>query len=218
LGKKLDPVTVTLVPMGPLDGLSVSEEAITVKLAETASGTVSPADTVWLPEIVMGTLNVHENAPVALLITVEGNVVRGNKSKFIAIACVGSKFEPVIVTLAPLDPLVGFKVMVRVTTLKVLMYEFVPSVAITFFVPAEEEGTINEPENEPELSVCNCDGEVRRLTPLKLNVMLAEAAKPCPVIETEVPYGPVAGLRIVFGITVNVEVATLLVESVQVTT
>jgi hypothetical protein len=42
-GKKLDPDTVTLVPMGPLDGLSVREEATTVKVAEAALGTVSPA-------------------------------------------------------------------------------------------------------------------------------------------------------------------------------
>jgi hypothetical protein len=43
LGKKLDPVTVTLVPIGPLVGLSVREEATSPKDAETALGTVSPA-------------------------------------------------------------------------------------------------------------------------------------------------------------------------------
>jgi hypothetical protein len=42
-GKKLDPVKVILVPIGPLVGLSVREEATSPKDAETALGTVSPA-------------------------------------------------------------------------------------------------------------------------------------------------------------------------------
>jgi len=142
---------------------------------------------VWLPTEVLGTLNVQENAPAPLLITVVGNVVRAAASKFNDITCVGSKFDPVTVTVAPLGPLVGLNVMARAMTVKVFEYEFAPSEARTAYPPAEEEGTINEPENEPKLFVCRSKGEVATLALLKLNVIGEEAANPCPVIETEVP-------------------------------
>lgn len=107
--------------------------------------------------------------------------------------------------------------MARAMTLKFVKYEFVPSDARTGFCPIVDEGTMNEPENEPKLSVCKSNGEVATLTALKLTITVAVAAKPCPVIETEVPYGPFVGLRIVFGVTVNVAAAILLVESAAVT-
>lgn len=62
-----------------------------------------------------------------------------------------------------------------------------PSEEITCCARAEEEGTINEPENEPELSVCRVVGEVATWVPAKVTVIVDEAANPCPVIETEVP-------------------------------
>jgi hypothetical protein len=100
---------------------------------------------------------------------------------------VGSKFDPVTVTAAPPGPLTGFKVIARVMTVKVFEYEFVPSEARTGCGPDEEEGTMNEPENEPKLSVCRSNGAVATLAPLKLTVIVDKTAKPCPVIETEVP-------------------------------
>lgn len=119
MGKKLDPVTVTLVPIGPLVGLRLREEPTTPKVAEAAFGMVSPAYTVCALFAELGTVNVQENAPVPLLITVVGNVVSGKASKFKDITWVGSKFDPVTVTVVPLEPLVGFKVMARVITVKV---------------------------------------------------------------------------------------------------
>lgn len=123
----------------------------------------------------------------------------------------GTKFEPDTVTDAPTIPLVGLIEIVGVVTVKVADAEFdLASVAVTFWLPAEDDGTLNEPENEPVPSVVIA-GEVVTTAPANVIVIVELGAKPCPDIVTFVPIGPLTGLMpLIDGTKLNVAWAELL--------
>ncbi len=76
------PVTVTVVPAGPLVGLRVIDDVVTVKVA-VGELVPSVAKTVWDPAVEDGTVKVAENEPEDEVVTVVGLVVIVVPSYFI---------------------------------------------------------------------------------------------------------------------------------------
>jgi len=78
LAAKLLPVTVTDVPVGPLDGFSVivaTGVVVTVNVAEAEFDDASVALIVWGAAVDAGTVIVAEKLPVEVVVTVAGFVV-----------------------------------------------------------------------------------------------------------------------------------------------
>lgn len=184
LGRKFEPVRVTIEPTDPLDGETLMDEAAIVNVADAALVIVSLAYIVWMPVEELGATRVQEKDPVPLLVKLAGDVEIMVESKFNVIAVLGTKFVPVTVTAVPFGPLVGFRLRVRVTKVNVSESEFVPSVDWTVFAPAVVDGTINEQVNEPQLSVITDEGEVVTLVPPNVTDIFALAANPLPIIVT----------------------------------
>ena len=65
-------------------------------------------------------IKVAENEPLASAAIEEGFVTVGVPSKFMFMFELSTKFEPVTVTVVPIDPLVGLTVMLGVVTKKVV--------------------------------------------------------------------------------------------------
>jgi len=201
---KFDPDTVTEVVTGPLFGESVIERVVTVKVAEPEFVATSVAVTAGAPEEA-GTLNVAEKVPVPEVVMEAGFVVNVFPPNVTVTAEFGVKFEPVMVTGLPTGPVAGDNDNVGTLTVKVADEECVAaSVAVTVLAPPEEEGTLNEQVNDPEVSVCTKAGVVITVGTPKVNVMVEEAAKPWPDAETIVPISPLTGFRANEVLTVNV--------------
>ena len=71
--------------------------------------------------------------------------------------------------------------------------------------------------NEPEEEVVTVVGEVVIVAPLKVIVIVEEAAKPVPDTLTLVAVGPLVGDNVIDVVTVNVAVAELELASLAVT-
>lgn len=103
---KLFPDTITTVPGGPELGDNVIPVTMTVNVIDSVF-VPSVADIIWLPCIAfVGIVVVVENVPVL----VEVAVVNGVVSNFIVIVLLAPKLEPEIVTVVPVGPEVGDKV------------------------------------------------------------------------------------------------------------
>ena len=104
------------------------------------------------------------------------------------------KFEPVTVTVVPKEPLVGFRVIVEVVTLKLVEAVLkLLSVIVTRLLPAvEPAGTVKTAPALilPFASVVPLNGIGE---PLKVATSLELAAKPLPVTVTGSPAGPLLG-------------------------
>jgi hypothetical protein len=107
---KLVPETVTTVPVAPEVGESVIAVVTTLNVAE-AVNVPSVAVIVRLPTAaVLGIVIVAENVPVLDDVTVVGVVVIMLLSNFMVIVLLASKLEPDTVTVVPVIPLVGDRV------------------------------------------------------------------------------------------------------------
>jgi len=106
-----DPAAVTVIPLGPWLGVKVSVGTVTVKVADavspvTVATSLPDATTVFAPADDDGTVNVHVNVPVALVVCDVHVWVPGVvplKVNF-PIAVLTENPLPVTVTLLPLRP------------------------------------------------------------------------------------------------------------------
>lgn len=205
------PFTVTVVPIRPLVGVMVID-GVTLKVADAEYPLVSVALAVLLPAVdPEGTVKVAVNEPVPLETTGLGFVVTLVPANCIVICELGQKLEPDTVTDVPTGPLVGDKAIEETVTVKVVEAEWLlASVAWTVLLPVEDDGTVNEPENEPVLSVVIEAGVVVTLFELNFIVMAELAAKPWPDTVTDVPGSPLVGLMLIeAALTLKVAVAEL---------
>jgi hypothetical protein len=168
---------VTEVATGPLFGDNAIEGVVTVKVAEPEFVAASVAVTALPPVVEAGTVKVAEKVPVPEDVMDTGFVVNEFPLNVNVIAEFGAKFEPVRVTVVPTGPVVGFRVSVGAVTVKVAVAVWAEaSVAATVLAPPVEVGTANVHVNLPEVSVCIVVGLVVTDTPLKVIVMVEEAA------------------------------------------
>jgi hypothetical protein len=205
---KFEPVTVTVVPRGPVVGFRVIEGVAIVKIAEPEFVDASVATTVFAPGVDEGTLKVAEKVPVPEVVIEAGLVVTADPANVTVTAELGKKFEPVKMTDVPTRPVAGDSESVGVFTVHIAVAECVAeSVAITVLAPDMEVGTLNVHVNEPVMSVCTKTGVVVTLVPWKVMVIVEEAAKPWPDAETLDPMRPLTGFKVKEALTVNVAVA-----------
>ena len=118
---KLEPVTVTSVPVIPLAGFNITTgPRLTVNVADPLFPEASVAAIVWLPVLaLLGITIVAENVPDAVADKGEGVVVSVVLSNFTVIALLELKLEPDIVTVALGWPALGESVTVAgIITLK----------------------------------------------------------------------------------------------------
>ena len=146
-----------------------------------------------------GTLNVAENSPLLLAITVGGVVVTGFPLKFIVAAAFGSNPLPIIFTEASLGPKVGLSEMVGIVegvTVNGFEAELDPWVAVTVLGPLNDEGTIKEAENSPLLL-----GVTGLLTVVSPNFMVTSGvgSKTSTCDSYRIPIGPDVTLRVMTG-------------------
>ncbi|MDA4123915.1 MAG: hypothetical protein OK438_00500 [Thaumarchaeota archaeon] len=105
--------------------------------------------------------------------------------------------EPVRVVVVPTGPEVGFRVIVAIVTVNVADAVLaLASVAVTVLAPDVEAGTTNVAEKSPVTDEVTVGGTVVCVTPLKVIVIVEEAAKAVPETVTVVPTGPDVGLTV----------------------
>lgn len=133
LAAKLVPETVTTVPVAPDAGESVMSDSTTLNVAD-ADSVPSVADILWLPsDAVLGITIVAENEPVLDEVTVVGFVAMLLLSNLMVIVLLAPKLVPDTVTVVPLVPPVGDKVIVasgEVTLNVVVGISALPSLAL----------------------------------------------------------------------------------------
>jgi hypothetical protein len=125
---KLEPVTVTVVPTGPLVGDKPIDEATTLKFTE-GEFVPSEAMTALLPGVLEGTTKLQEKDPEASEVTVLGEVDTVTLLNLTVIVEEALNPEPETVTEMPEGPVVGFREMAEVIVNPVVG-ELVPSVAV----------------------------------------------------------------------------------------
>jgi hypothetical protein len=76
---------------------------------------------------------------------------------------------------------------------------------------------VNDAENDPSARLVTVAGDVVTGVPSYVIVISEEPAKLVPVTVTDAPTGPLVGLRVIVGDTVNVAEAELLLASVAAT-
>ena len=107
VGSKLVPVMVTVVPSGPLDGVKLVIEGVTMKLVKDTALTLSDVTVIGPVVAPAGTeVTIWEDV---LLITTAATPL--NDTVFFV--AVGSKL-PVIITVVPTEPLDGVKLVILV--------------------------------------------------------------------------------------------------------
>ncbi len=172
---KPNPVTSTLLPLGPFDGSSVINDPVTVNMAEAE---LVPSEIVTLcePSLDGGTVKVAVNTPLLSALIDEG-LVTGWPSNLVTTGCNGIKFIPVTVTVVPTAPLVGLNVIEELFTVNVAVAELPDaSVAVTVSAPiAASLGIIIDPLNVP--SPATVIGDVTMLL-LALPVIVTVTASP----------------------------------------
>jgi hypothetical protein len=110
-----EPVTVTEVPTAPEVGDRVIAGMVTVKVADAVFELASVALTVLAPAVEEGTTKVAVKPPAADEVTVAGTVVTVAPLNVIVMVEVAAKLAPVTVTVVPIGPWVGDRVIVGVT-------------------------------------------------------------------------------------------------------
>jgi len=99
------PVTVTVVPTGPVLGDRVIAGVVTVNVADALFELASVALTVLPPaEAEEGTTKVAVKVPVASVMTVAGTVATVAALNVIVMVEEAAKLEPVTVTVTPAGP------------------------------------------------------------------------------------------------------------------
>src|SRR6266571_7105376 len=202
------PVTVTVVPTLPAEGLSVME-TVTEKAAVAVWEDASVAVTVWAPKVEAGTVKEAENKPelsvVAVATVDEPNVTVTPE--------LDEKLVPETVTREPTAPNVGLK-LIPAFRVKVADAEFEnASVAVTAWAPFVETGTVNVALNEPVALVL----ELPMIVASNVTVIDEDPAKPAPLTVNEEPAWPPVGLNVIDAITVIEAVAVWEDASVAVT-
>jgi len=201
-----EPVTVTEVPCGPLVGDRMIVGVVTVKVAEALSAGTVPTSlpdmtTVYGPDTIDGTVNVHVKVPVAVVVWEVQVCPLGVAPLNVMVPIVvrTEKPELVTVTAVPTGPWMTDRTIVGAVTIKVAdavspgtVQTSLPD-RMTVYVPdANDDDTMNVHVNVPvaevvwESHVCVVGGTP--LSAIEPNVMLTE--NPEPVTVTEVPTGP----------------------------
>jgi len=121
-----EPVIVTEIPFGPWVGDRVIVGVVTVKVVEAMSAgtmiqSLPPRMTVFAPDPIDGTVNVHVKVPVPEVVWAVQVCVAGvfPLSVIIPIVVATENPEPVTVTEVPTGPWVGDRVIEGVVTVKV---------------------------------------------------------------------------------------------------
>jgi hypothetical protein len=216
-------IEVTVIGLEPeLDSRLYPWQFVSIpKIANVAEPELPEASVAWTvlaPPRPDGTVNVTpENEPVALVVTVAGEVDTVVPANFIVITELAAKPWPETVTDVPGSPRVGLMLIEAALTLKVAVAELPYwSVTLTVWVPKAEAGTANVvPEGiEPEpVAVV-----LVTLFPSYLTVNAELDTKFEPETVTDVPTGPLVGLREIVGVvTVKVADAEFELASVAVT-
>jgi hypothetical protein len=202
------PDTVTVEPTLPLVGLRVMAE-VTVNVAESVLALASVIVTVLAPVVEAGTVNVAlVNEPVLLVLVVPLRVT-GTPSKVAVIVLEPAKPVPDTVTVEPTFPLVGLSVMAGITVNEADPDLELASVIMTVLAPAVWVGTVNVAAgNEPVASVVVVPLRVTA-EPANVAVIVLEPVQPVPETVTVEPTFPLAGLRVIDGLTVKVAVGEL---------
>jgi len=98
------PVTVTVVPTGPVLGDRVIAGVVTVKVADALFELASVALTVLPPAVEVGTTKVAVKPPAAVVVIVTGTVATVAALNVIVMVEEAAKLEPVTVTVTPAGP------------------------------------------------------------------------------------------------------------------
>jgi hypothetical protein len=160
----------------------------------------------------VGAVTTVENAPVMLAVAVPtlspGSATpSASKSKNIVTVEPSLKFEPITVIDVPGEPLVGVMLIDGVGTVNVAEASKDPpngTSALMLYVPAATSGTVRVAVNAPDPSaVTGTFGSPGSTAPLSFvsnqTTPEADAAKPEPLTVTEVPGGPLVGLKDIEG-------------------
>jgi hypothetical protein len=168
----------------------------------------------------LGTLNVHENAPVEFAVNepdVQVVIVTPSNTSD-ASATDSENPVPDTVTVAPFGPWPGEAVIVGVVTVNdaVAVVPVAPSVPMTLYGPADSLGTLNVHVNAPvglvvivvPLAVPTVHPVGICSPPLNATVAGEDTVNPLPVTVYVAPTGPWPGESVIAGVvTVNVPLA-----------
>jgi hypothetical protein len=203
------PATVTAAPRGPWVGLTVIAGVVTVNAPIAVWPPASVAVTV-VPDVLLGTLNVQVNAPVAPVVREPAvQLVIVTASKTSPTALVTEKPVPDTVTVAPSGPWAGLTVIAGVVTINVPVAVWPPvSVAVTV-VPEVPPGALNVQLNVPVApAVSDPAVQLVIVIPSRTSPTVLVTEKPVPDTVTVAPRGPWVGLTMIAGVvTVNAPVA-----------
>lgn len=199
---KFVPLIVTEVPIGPTDGVKLAITGPTVKLLPLVA--VFPSAVMLIVPVVAPVGTDVTSCVVVAELTVAAVPLKLIES----LAATESNVVPVMVTLVPIAPLVGVKLVILGVTVKLLLLVPVNPPTVTVIVPdIAPLGT----------ATTNCvvvaEVGVAAAVPLNMTVLLALVAlKLVPVMVTEVATAPLVGVKLV---TVGATVKLLLLVPVN---
>jgi hypothetical protein len=205
LAAKPLPVTVTVLPTEPLEGVRVIEgSTVNAVLADRDSAVTV---TVWAPAGSAGTVKeVPLNAPL-LLVDVVPDKVTVVPSKVAVNVWLAGKLDPDTVATVPTGPWAfdGLVMLIDgVLIVYVALALFVEaSVTVTTLAPRGPFGTENV--TPVKLPVASVDGVPPKLTPVPANVAVIDfdGAKPLPEMLSLVFATPLEGVNVIDGTTVK---------------
>jgi hypothetical protein len=146
------PATISSAPMGPRPGETVMAGVVTAKVPDAIWPPTSVATTV-VPDVPVGTTNVHANKPVVPVVNdpiVQLGIVTWSNTSDVRESETENPF-PAMVNVAPTGPCPGVTVIEGTVTVNVAVADLPPtSVAVTV-VPEVPFGTLNVQENAPVL-------------------------------------------------------------------
>jgi len=210
-GVILLPVIITVVPAGPVCGVIVNNRVTTVKVVvavilgvaiEAAVIVLTPADAA------IGIVNVAFIAPVLVVVTLPAAL----PPKFIETISETSQPVPVIVTVAPGNPLAGViaNVGITVKTAGDALVLPAPSVAVTLAAPEVNAGTVPVAVKLPVASTATPD--LRLLPPIFTSAVTPAPLNPVPttvILDPTAPFWLTGDDIANFGCTVKYDVIVL---------
>ena len=199
--EKPDPETVTDAPTGPWAGFTEIAGVVTVNAPVATWPPTSVAVTV-VPDVPLGTLNVHVNVPAPPVVKEPlVQLAIDTPSKTSPTECVTEKPVPATVTVAPTGPWAGFTVIAGDVTVNAPVAVWPPtSVAVTV-VPDVPTGTLNVHVNAPAPPVVKEPlVQLEIVTPSKTSPTTLATEKPVPATVTVAPTGPWVGLTVMAGV------------------
>ena len=160
---------------------------------------LSDAATLWIPAGEAGMVNAQElKLPVASVVQ---DVETLLPSKVTVMVPFRAKPLPLTAALLPTAPMLGARLMAGLTVkVEVVVPAFVPSDAVTGWLPAVAAGTVYAQALKRPLALAVQD--VATLLPSKLTVMGANGAKPLPLTAARLPTAPALGIKLMTGLTV----------------